>query len=42
MERTQLKMLAGVDPKQRLNVDSGQVHEILGNFNGRNLDWSQR
>ena len=42
MERTQLKMLAGVNPQQRLNVDSGQVHEILGNFNGRTLDWSQR
>lgn len=42
MERTQLKILAGVDPQHKLKVDSGHAHEILGGFDGRKLKWENR
>ncbi|MDO5484445.1 MAG: TolC family protein [Desulfovibrionaceae bacterium] len=42
IERTQLKILAGVDPQQRLTVDTGHAHEILGGFDGRKLNWEDR
>ncbi|MBQ9406598.1 MAG: TolC family protein [Desulfovibrio sp.] len=42
MQRTQLKILAGVEPQQRLNVDTASADSILGNFEGRRLTWEER
>jgi len=42
IERTQLKILAGVDPQQRLTIDSTKAHAILGGFDGRKLKWEER
>ena len=39
MQLTQLKILAGVDPQQRLDVDTSSAEEILRGFNGRKLKW---
>lgn len=42
MQRTQLKILAGVEPQQRLNVDTGSADEILSGFDGHTLQWEER
>ena len=42
MQLTQLKILAGVDPQQRLDVDTSSAEEILRGFNGRKLKWDER
>lgn len=39
---TQLKILAGVDPRQRLSVDSGSVRPLIQRFDGRRLNWEDR
>ena len=39
---TQLKILAGVDPRQRLAVDSGSVRPLIRQFDGRRLNWEDR
>ncbi len=39
---TQLKILAGVDPRQRLAVDSGSVRPLIERFDGRRLNWEER
>lgn len=42
MQRTQLKILAGVEPQQRLNVDTRSADDILRDFDGRKLTWEER
>lgn len=43
MDRTRLKILAGVEPQQRFNVDTSNASsEILGNFDGKKLRWEDR
>ena len=42
MQLTQLKILAGVDPQQRLDVDTANADDILKGFNGRGLKWDDR
>jgi outer membrane protein TolC len=42
MERTRLKIIAGVDPQQRLNVDTKNADAILGDFDGQALAWEER
>lgn len=42
MQRTQLKILAGVEPQQRLNVDVKSADDILDGFNGHKLKWDER
>ena len=42
MQRTQLKILAGVEPQQRLNVDTDSADGILAGFDGRKLTWENR
>lgn len=42
MQRTQLKILAGVEPQQRLEVDTKNADSILSGFNGRKLTWEER
>ena len=42
MQRTQLKILAGVEPQQRLNVDTGSADGILAGFDGHGLKWEER
>lgn len=42
MQRTQLKILAGVEPQQRLNVDTDSADGILAGFDGRKLTWDNR
>ena len=42
MQRTQLKVLAGVEPQQRLNVDTGSADGILAGFDGHGLKWEER
>ncbi|MDE5878799.1 MAG: TolC family protein [Desulfovibrio sp.] len=42
MERTQLKIIAGVEPQQRLNVDAESARNILEGFNGHALRWEDR
>ncbi len=42
MDRTKLKVLAGVEPQQRLNVDTDNADEILAGFDGKNLRWEDR
>lgn len=39
---TQLKILAGVDPRQRLAVDSGSVRPLIRQFDGHRLNWEDR
>lgn len=39
MDRTQLKILAGVDPHERFNVDTSQAAAILAGFDGPRLRW---
>ncbi len=42
MQLTQLKILAGVAPQQRLDVDTANADDILKGFNGRGLKWDDR
>ena len=42
MERTSLKILAGVEPQQRLNIDSKSANDILRGFNGKDYRWEDR
>ena len=42
MERTQLKIIAGVEPQQRLNVDVASANTILEGFDGPSLKWEDR
>lgn len=42
IQLTELKILAGVDPQQRLNVDTQSAEGILKGFDGRKLKWEER
>ena len=42
MQLTNLKILAGVDPQQRLDVDLQQAPAILAGFDGYRLKWEDR
>lgn len=42
MDRTSLKVLAGVEPQQRLNVDTDNADDILAGFDGKALKWEDR
>ena len=42
MQRTQLKILAGVEPQQRLEVDTKSADTVLAGFDGRKLTWEER
>ncbi len=42
MERTSLKILAGLDPHQAFQVDLSHADEILQGFDGRRLSWEER
>ena len=42
MQRTQLKILAGVEPQQRLEVDTKSADSVLAGFDGRKLTWEER
>lgn len=42
MERTRLKVLAGVDPHQKFEVDTTEAKKILAGFNGYDLRWEDR
>ncbi|MDR2572834.1 MAG: TolC family protein [Desulfovibrio sp.] len=42
MQRTQLKILAGVEPAQRLQTGTGNAEEILAGFDGGKLAWDER
>ena len=42
IQLTELKILAGVDPQQKLNVDTQSAEHILRGFDGRKLKWEDR
>jgi outer membrane protein TolC len=42
MQRTQLKILAGVEPQQRLEVDTKSADTVLAGFDGHKLTWEDR
>lgn len=42
MDRTKLKVIAGVDPRQRFNVDMESADGIIGNFDGTKLNWERQ
>lgn len=42
MDRTRLKVLAGVDPQQRFNVNTDSADTILAGFDGHKLRWEDR
>lgn len=42
MGRTRLKVLAGVEPRHRFDVDTANARNILKGFNGRDLKWEDR
>lgn len=42
MQRTQLKILAGVEPQQRLEVDTKSADTVLAGFDGHKLTWEER
>ncbi|MBD5641493.1 MAG: TolC family protein [Desulfovibrio sp.] len=42
MDRNRLKMLAGVDPQQKLNVNTSDANDILAGFDGQKLRWEER
>ena len=39
MDRTQLKILAGVDPQQKMEIDTSSADAIIGDFDGKKLHW---
>ncbi len=42
MQRTNLKVLAGLDPYQQFQVDASNASEILKGFDGHALRWDER
>ena len=42
IQRTQLKILAGVEPQQRLEVDTKSSDSVLAGFDGHKLTWDER
>lgn len=42
MDRTKLKILAGIDPRQQFNLKMSKDDNIVGNFNGNDLKWENR
>lgn len=42
IERTRIKLIAGVEPEQRLKVDTADAQEILKDFDGHALQWQDR
>lgn len=42
MQRTKLKIIAGVEPQQQLNVDASQATAILDGFDGYKNTWEER
>lgn len=42
MLRTKLKIMAGVDPQQQLNLNTVDAASILKNFSGHSLQWESR
>lgn len=42
MDRTKLKVIAGVDPNQRFTVDTDSASTILSGFDGYKLRWEDR
>lgn len=42
MLQTKLKILAGVDPRQKLKLDTSDADSILRGFNGHDLQWENR
>lgn len=42
MERTQLKIIAGVEPRQKFDVDTDSAETILAGFDGPALKWEER
>ena len=42
IQRTQLKILAGVEPQQRLEVDTKSADSVLAGFDGHKLTWEDR
>lgn len=42
MDRTKLKIIAGVNPEQRFDVDTDNVSDILQGFDGHKLRWEDR
>lgn len=42
MLRTKLKILAGVDASQKLNLDTSDAGSIVGKFDGKGLNWEER
>lgn len=42
MDRTRLKILAGVDPNQKFEVDTSNSDDILRGFDGTKMKWEDR
>ena len=42
IERTRIKLIAGVEPEQRLSVDTAGADDILKGFDGHALKWEDR
>ena len=42
IERTRIKLIAGVEPEQRLRVDPESAEDILEGFDGHALKWEDR
>lgn len=42
MDRTKLKILAGIDPRQQFNLQMGKDDKIVDNFDGNSLKWEDR
>ncbi|MBD5538613.1 MAG: TolC family protein [Desulfovibrio sp.] len=42
IDRTRIKLIAGVEPQQRLNVDPEGADDILEGFDGHALKWEDR
>lgn len=42
MQRTKLKILAGVEPQQRLEVNTKSADSVLAGFDGHKLTWEER
>ncbi|MDE7242082.1 TolC family protein [Desulfovibrio sp.] len=42
IERTRIKLIAGVEPEQRLKVDTDNAESILDGFDGHALKWEDR
>lgn len=42
MDRTELKIIAGVDPQQKFEVDTESADSVLAGFDGKKLRWEDR